>query len=137
MTQPNPRVFIVDDHAASTAGLQALMAAYGIALEAFPTAEAFLEAYDGFTEGCLILDIRLGGGMSGFDLQELLVAKEAPLSIVMISGHADDAEQSRALSNGARAFLTKPFSGAELCTLVRDELAQITEGRVAPLPRQE
>ena len=127
------RVFIVDDDVASAASLQALMMAVGIRADVFHSAESFLEAYDRQRPGCLLLDIRLGG-MSGLELQKELVSSRAPLAIVMISGHADDADRCQAKSSGAIAFLAKPVDARELCDIVRSAISHEATTMVGSKP---
>lgn len=117
------KVFIVDDDMASAESLRALVNAIGYQTELFSSAESFLEAYDGKCSGCLVLDIRLGG-MSGLDLQKLLVSSRSPLAIVIISGHADESERRQAKSAGAIAVFDKPFAGSEFCELIRLEMTR-------------
>lgn len=120
-------VFIVDDDAASAASVQALMMAEGLTAEVYRSAEDFLAAYDGSTVGCLILDMRLEG-KCGLELQQVLLSRGAPLSIIMISGHADVAMRDQARSKGAVAVLEKPYPASELCKWVHAVLSTPNNG---------
>src|SRR5947207_3286000 len=82
-----PTVFIVDDDAHVRNMVTLLMQSVGLPWVAFTTAQEFLEKYDG-KPGCLILDVRMPG-MSGLELQERLNEQGRPLSIIMMTGHAD------------------------------------------------
>jgi FixJ family two-component response regulator len=42
----------------------------------------------------------------------------------MISGHGDQQLRDEALTNGAVAFLAKPFDAGHLCGLVREVVQQ-------------
>lgn len=110
-------LFVVDDDVASALSLKALLGAYEFNVKLFDCAEDFLEAFDGRSKSCLVLDLRLPG-MSGLDLQNELAQRDIRLPIVMISGHADEQSHAQAIRNGAAAFLQKPFSGKELCQAI-------------------
>jgi FixJ family two-component response regulator len=58
---------------------------------------------------CVVLDVQMPG-MSGLEVQELLVRSEKPLPVVFITGHDEVSIRERALRAGAVAFLRKPFS---------------------------
>ena len=61
-----PTVFIVDDDAEVRAALQLLMQSVGLPVEAFASAQDYLEGFDPERPGCLVLDIRMPG-MSGIE----------------------------------------------------------------------
>ena len=124
---PKKTVFIVDDDEASLASLEALMKSEGLDAASYTSAEGFLKAYDGRSDACLVLDMRLGG-MSGLELQQALISCGAPLPIIMITGHADEGNRNDAKSNGAIAVLEKPFCASELCKLVHGVLTRAGDG---------
>jgi len=72
----------------------------------------------------LISDFMLPG-ISGIDLITQLRQNRATsrLPIVLISGHNNYAMGERAKSAGANAFLNKPFTAAQLRTIVQQLLA--------------
>ena len=117
------RVFVVDDDVASAASMSALMKSEGLKTESYVSAEAFLDAYDGRPNACLVVDVRLPC-MNGLELQQALNERGHKISIVMISGHADREVSDRALENGAVAFLEKPFPANDLCKSVRAALSR-------------
>src|SRR3546814_6167166 len=65
-----------------------LLEANGYRVRGFSGAEEFLNAYEHDQVGVLIADVRMPG-MSGLELQEELMARQAPLPIVFITGHGD------------------------------------------------
>ena len=119
---PQQIVYIVDDDEPAAASVAALMTSIGLPVQTYATAEKFLAVCDQALAGCLILDVRLSG-MDGLELQKELKARECPLPIIMISGHADGELSEKAIANGAVACLEKPFPGEELCGLVRSALS--------------
>lgn len=116
--QPTPTVFIVDDDDALRDSLAFLMRSVGLAVQPFPTAEAFLAAHEPDQSGCLVTDVRLPG-MSGIALQELLESRQTPLPVILISGYAEVPTAVKAMKRGAIDFIEKPFSNDVLLDCVR------------------
>ena len=117
-----PTVFVVDDDPAMRSSLQFLIESIGHRVRTFPTAEAFLDAWDGGAPGCLVLDVRMPG-MSGLDLQAELQRRGRTIPTIVITGHAEVTMAVRAVKNGALDFLEKPFSDQ----LLLDRIAQAIE----------
>ena len=82
-------VFVVDDDAAVRDALAMLIRSVRLEVETFDSATAFLEAYDPDRRGCLVLAIRMPG-MSGFDLQERLLAMQTvlPIGLIGVAGRS-------------------------------------------------
>ena len=71
---------------------------------------------------CAILDLHMAG-MSGFDVQKALAdAPGAPIPFLVLTGNDTPANRSRSLSEGARAYLTKPVDDEELLSALRSIL---------------
>ena len=115
-------IYVVDDDEDNAASVTALLSAFDLTAVTCDSAEAFLEAYDGRPDACLLLDMRLPA-MSGLELQQELVNRGKQIPIVMISGHADRELSSKALENGAVAYLEKPYPSDELYEAIRNALA--------------
>jgi RNA polymerase sigma factor (sigma-70 family) len=123
-----PTVFIVDDDAEVRAALQLLMQSVGLPVEAFASAQDYLEGFDPERPGCLVLDIRMPG-MSGLELQERLSAEPLHPPIVMITGHGDVPMAVRAVQAGASDFIEKPFRDQVLLDSVHRAITQDAESR--------
>ncbi|NLZ10587.1 MAG: response regulator transcription factor [Alcaligenaceae bacterium] len=119
-------VFIVDDDEAVRDSLRWLLEANGYQVQAFESAEVFLETYDPEQIGVLIADVRMPG-MSGLELQEALIARNAPLPIVFITGHGDVPMAVSTIKKGAVDFLEKPFNESDLRDIVARMLEQAAE----------
>lgn len=82
------------------------------------------EILEEFEPDLILLDLRMPG-MDGFELLEILRARTPPGSylpiLVLTSDSSQDAKR-RALASGARDFLTKPLSPAEVRLRVRNLL---------------
>ena len=121
-TQATSTIFIVDDDEAVRDSLRWLLEANGYRVRSFSGAEEFLQAYDPEQIGVLIVDVRMPG-MSGLELQEALIARQAPLPIVFITGHGDVPMAVSTMKKGAVDFLEKPFNESDL----RDIVARMLE----------
>jgi FixJ family two-component response regulator len=118
-------VYVVDDDEAVRDSLQFLLEPE-YRVEGYESAEAFLERYDPQAIACLILDVRMPG-MSGLQLQELLLARKANLPITFVTGHGDVPMAVSTMKKGAADFIEKPFDRAELKALVEKMLAHARE----------
>jgi two-component system, LuxR family, response regulator FixJ len=105
---PDKAVFIVDDDAAVRKGLAFSLRAAGYAVEAFPSALAFLEGYDPGRGGCLLLDVQMPG-MTGVELQEQLNVRGWRIPVIFITGHGTVALAVAAIKAGAFDFIEKPL----------------------------
>jgi two-component system response regulator FixJ len=104
-----PVVYLVDDDAAVRSGFSALFRSVGLPVTSFASGEAFLEAVDEHSLGCLVVDVRMPG-MSGLELQERLRDRGVGLPIILISAHGDVPMAVRAMKAGAIDFLEKPVN---------------------------
>jgi FixJ family two-component response regulator len=101
------QIFLVDDDASIRKAMRRFLFSAGFDVQAFASAEEFLEYISPHVEGCLILDVRLPG-LNGFELQGRLLQMESQLKIIFITAFADDKLRTRAHASGAVAFLEKP-----------------------------
>ena len=122
-------VYIVDDDEAVRDSTGLLMQSVGLAVEAYPRADAFLNAYRDDVIACLVLDVRMPG-MSGTELQSVLKERGIDVPIIFITGHGDVPMAVNALQAGAVDFLQKPFRQQELLdrvNMVLDEEAALRD----------
>ncbi|AMG88788.1 response regulator transcription factor [Bordetella parapertussis] len=119
-------VFIVDDDEAVRDSLRWLLEANGYRVRAYASGENFLDEYDASQIGVLIADVRMPG-MSGLELQEQLIARNAPLPIVFITGHGDVPMAVSTMKKGAVDFLEKPFNESDLREIVARMLEQAVQ----------
>src|SRR5687767_6089029 len=106
-THADSTVFVVDDDPAARASVAALVRSRGVQTASFASAEEFLSAFDAAWQGCIVLDVRMEG-MSGLQLQELLVSRGARLPVIVITGYADVPSAVQAMGHGAVTLLEKP-----------------------------
>ncbi|MGK7312449.1 MAG: response regulator [Candidatus Longimicrobiales bacterium M2_2A_002] len=127
MTEPRPhRVLVVEDDS----GVRELIASHlrkaGYEVETASSAESVL---DRIRDRDLDYDVALTDvhlpGMSGVDLNRLLLAT-APLSPVIVITGDDDADLARrALKEGASGYLLKPFELFELDAALKQAVSQL------------
>jgi len=121
MNSAQPTVFVVDDDEPVRDAIGMLLETVDIPYESFANAQTFLDSYDRSRAGCLILDIRMPG-ISGLELQQILVERQAPIPIVFITGHGDVPMAVEAMKRGAVDFIRKPFRDQELLDRVHEAL---------------
>jgi len=105
-------VAVVDDDQSILKGLSSLLRSEGYLVEAYGGAEAFLASGAAAKAACLVTDIHMPG-MDGLSLQRVMRAARPDLPIIVMTAFGDGATRARALADGAREILVKPFS-AEL-----------------------
>ena len=118
-----PVVFVVDDDPGVRQALCALLEEEGLAVEAYATCGAFLEAYRPRREACLLLDAYMPA-ISGLDLLRRFKVENPSLPAVMITGRSDVPIAVQAMKAGAMDFIEKPVGRVELLESVRRALAQ-------------
>jgi RNA polymerase sigma factor (sigma-70 family) len=118
-----PRVHIVDDDEAMRDSLKWLLESRGLAVELYPSGEAFLHAFNSGFCGCLVLDVRMPG-MTGLDLYGQLQARASTLPVIFITGHGDVPMAVSALKQGAADFIEKPFNDQDMLRLIESCMRQ-------------
>ena len=122
-------VYVVDDDEAVRDSIRWLLEASDYKVELYDSGESFIAKYDPFAIAVLLLDVRMNG-MSGLEVQEHLIARNADLPIIFITGHGDVPMAVNALKKGAVDFIEKPFDQAALKQQVERMLQEARERRV-------
>jgi len=104
--KPKPTVFVVDDDEDVRDSLRFLIESAKLKVQAFASADEFLDAYEPDAPGCLVLDVRMPG-MGGLELQQRLIDERALLPVIILTGHGDVPMSVRAMKAGAFQFLEK------------------------------
>jgi len=121
-----PLVYVVDDDDAFRDSLRWLLESSGYRVEAYESAERFLDGYRADAGECLVLDVRMHG-KTGLELQQELRRRAVNLPVVFVTGHGDVPMAVHALKNGAFDFIEKPFNDEALLALI----AKAIEARAA------
>ncbi|NNE10276.1 MAG: response regulator transcription factor [Gemmatimonadetes bacterium] len=129
-------VFIVDDDEGVRKSVSLLMHSINLEARAFATADEFLDAYEEPENACMLLDVRMPG-MSGLDLQNVLIERNIEIPIIFITAHGDIPMAVHAIQKGAVDFLQKPFRDQDLIDLVQKALAADLERRESGADREE
>ena len=103
-----PMISIVDDDESVRETLKGLMRSFGLKASAFASAEEFLDSNRLHDTACLITDVQMHG-MSGVDLQNLLLAQGHRMAIIFMTAFPEEGTRIRALNAGAIGFLGKPL----------------------------
>ena len=122
MPKTTSLISIVDDDHSVRRALRRLVRLAGFTAEAFSSAEDFLISPFLERTACLVLDIHLNGGMSGFALQSRLTADRVVIPIIFITAHDEASLRERAEASGAAAYLCKPFNDEVLLDAIREAL---------------
>lgn len=119
----DPVVHVIDDDEAVRQSLVFLLASSGVAVRAYDSAGAFLDALAAVQPGCVLTDVRMPG-MSGLDLQRELLARRIALPVIVMTGHGDVQLAVQAMKAGAVDFIEKPFSDDTILNTIRGALAR-------------
>jgi FixJ family two-component response regulator len=115
-------VSVVDDDESVRESLPDLIREFGFAVQAFSSAEEFLDSDAVDKTRCLILDIAMPG-MTGPELQQELRLRDNDMPIVFITANGDATVRPQMLAQGAAECLFKPFSEAALLQALNTALA--------------
>jgi two-component system response regulator FixJ len=116
-------VIVVDDDLSVRRSLARLLASAGYEVIICSSAEEFLAMRTVPRPACLVTDVRMPG-MTGFDLLDVLRARQSSLPIILLSGDADASALANARAAGAVRFLLKPFASEHLLGALSEALAR-------------
>jgi len=122
-------VFLVDDDPSVLRTFPRALKRRGFNVQAFESAQSFLDAYTTDKAGCLVLDLSMPG-MNGLELQEVMHEKGIELPIIFITGHGGVKDSVKALRAGAIDFLEKPFEPETLLERIGEAFEQDATTRI-------
>lgn len=132
MSSSPARIYIVDDDPQLRDGLAQWLAQAGYQAQGFDSGNAFLHARAQLPAGCIIVDM-LMPGMTGLDLHQRLIAAGCSWPVIVLTGHANRPDVTRAMEAGIVAFLEKPVREVELLAAVMKGQAHLL-GRIEMVP---
>ena len=106
-------VHLVDDDAGVAEACRYLLEGLALEVTYWPDGETFLSAADLQSPAAVILDMRMPG-LDGAEVQQRLVAADACLGVIILTGHGDVDMAVEAMKRGAVDFLQKPVDAASL-----------------------
>ncbi|CAN7401895.1 response regulator [Pseudoduganella sp. LjRoot289] len=118
MEPANLVVAVVENDPGMLKALGRLLRAAGYMAQLYASAELYLQRADHSDVACLILDIDLGG-LSGIELQRMLVGSGTAPPIVFVTSQLDGGFEAAAQRLGCLAYLRKPFASQELLQALR------------------
>lgn len=117
MSEPQGKVFLVDDDAFSLFAMMGILRAGGYTVETFEYPEALLTRLTASDRGCVVLDLQMPG-LNGLELQSALVERRVAMPLLFVSGRADVPAVVSAMKQGAVDFLCKPVAPDTLLAVV-------------------
>ena len=117
-------ILVADDEVEIREGLELLLESEGYRVSSVDTGEAALACVDEQPFDLLLLDVSLPD-RNGLELLREIHQKDASLPVVMITAYGSIDMARSAFKNGARDYITKPWSNDELLT----QVALAVEGR--------
>ncbi|HPS02962.1 MAG TPA: sigma-54 dependent transcriptional regulator [Candidatus Sumerlaeota bacterium] len=118
------RILIIDDEKNIRTTLAVCLEGMGCQVEAAASSGAALEAISHISFDMAFLDLRLGTE-SGLDLIPRLLAENPSLTIVVITAYATFETAVEAIKRGAKDYVPKPFTPAQ----IRQVVEQMAEQR--------
>lgn len=112
------KVMVIDDEADMRQSIAQFMSLSGFEAKTFESAAAALPQISPDFDGVIISDIRMPG-MDGMELLRRILAIDASLPVIMITGHGDVQMAVEAMRIGSYDFIEKPFDPERLAELVR------------------
>ncbi|HXC35807.1 MAG TPA: response regulator [Candidatus Acidoferrales bacterium] len=130
-------VYVIDDDVSFLKSVSRLLSAVGYTVQAFGSAEAFLNQLAPDMTGCIVADLQMPG-MDGLKLQQALAKTTNPLPIIFLTGQGDIPTSVSAMRSGAEDFLTKRAPKEDLLAAIeraleRDRIERKERGRVQDL----
>ncbi|MEP7202821.1 MAG: response regulator transcription factor [Ilumatobacteraceae bacterium] len=117
----NDRVLLVEDDHAVRSVVRLMLEDEGFDVVEAPTGAQAVEKFDEERIDLVLLDLRLPGGVSGFDVCRQL-RRTSDVPIIMVTAQNDSHDVVAGLELGADDYVTKPFSDRELMARIRSQL---------------
>jgi two-component system response regulator FixJ len=122
-------IFVVDDEKGVRQSLAHLLEASGYRVATFDSSQSFLDHYEHQAPACAIVDLQLPQ-IDGLELQRRLMALDASLPVIFITGFGNVPSSVQAMKAGAIDYIEKPYDATEIVAAVRFAL-EVSEHRSA------
>ncbi len=119
MSSDTYTVYVVEDDASVRDALGLLLSLRGYSVAMFDAAEHFLDAWQRYWRGCLLLDIRMPA-MDGLTLQRKLREAGCTIPVIVITAHGDVESSRTAFRAEAVDFLEKPLDHTRLLASIEE-----------------
>ena len=115
------RVLVVDDEADIVYMVKVILRSAGFDVDAASGVHDAISALSGDDPDLVLLDLRLSDGEGWAVLQHLREqGRTQNIPVIILSAHASPSTAERAVREGARAYITKPFVASALLEAVRE-----------------
>ena len=111
-------ISIVDDDPFVRQAIDDLVQSLGYRASTFASAEDFLQLSYIHETICLISDVQMPG-LSGVDLQRVLIAQGNRMPMIFITAYFDERIRQSVMEAGAIGYLGKPFDDESLIELLQ------------------
>ena len=108
-SKPIAIVSIVDDDEPVREAIKRLVQSLDYNACTFASANEFLKSEQVHDTSCIITDLQMPG-LSGIDLQDILIARGHRTPIIFITAYPEEDVRARAMKAGAVGFLSKPVN---------------------------
>lgn len=113
-------VLLADDHPLIMSGFAMALPVHGIEVAGMVrTPEEAIEKYAALQPDVVVLDIRFGTKLTGFDAARAILEKHEKANIVFLSQFDQDPLIKESYRIGARAFITKACDPEQLATAIK------------------
>ncbi|GAA0546235.1 response regulator [Rheinheimera aquimaris] len=108
-----PLIYVLDDDDSVRIALDSYIRCLGFNVETFSSGRQLLASAHLVEVSCVISDVQMPA-MNGFDVLAALQQMQPPVPVILLTAFFEDCLKRKALALGATAFLSKPFSSAEM-----------------------
>jgi FixJ family two-component response regulator len=115
-------ISIIDDDQSVRDAMGSLVRSLGYTAATFSSAEEYLQSDRVGDSSCVITDLRMPG-MSGAELQDVLIADGYVTPIIFLTGSRDERVRAQVLNAGACGFLHKPLDDQSLIDCLKKALS--------------
>jgi two-component system KDP operon response regulator KdpE len=130
MSEPGPRVLVVDDEQAIRRFLRASLTTRGYSVWEAASGEEALQVVPAVRPDVIVLDLGLPG-LDGAEVTRCL-REWTQTPIIVLSVRDSEAEKIGALDAGADDYITKPFGSGELLARIRATLRRASRQESSP-----
>jgi FixJ family two-component response regulator len=116
--EAKPIVCIIDDDGSVRQIARRTLEVDGFEVRTYASADSFFAEYDAEVVDCVLTDLQMPE-VSGEQLMQRLRELQSPVSVVVVTGHADVPTAVRLMEDGALTLLQKPYRPAELTAVTR------------------
>lgn len=118
---PRKTILIVDDELSILVPLQFLMEKQGYLPKLAQSGKEAIEQIETFQPDLILLDIMLPD-LDGYEIYEMIRQRDdwESIRVIFLTAKNRDADMAKGIAMGADAYITKPFSNAQLVEKIRE-----------------